>query len=98
MKKFAVTAATVAALTAGGLGLAANATAIPLAGNPADQAVRALEAEGYTVRINQSVDVPLSQCTVLSISGLRGTEDNGVLRDPGSLNVASIDVNCTPHS
>ena len=63
-----------------------------------DQAVRALEAEGYAVRINQSVDVPLSQCTVLSVSGLRGTEDNGVLRDPGSLNVASIDVNCTPHS
>ena len=98
MKKFAITAASVAALVAGGLGLAANAAAIPLAGEPADQAVRALESEGYTVRVNQTVDVPLSQCTVTGISGLRGTEDNGVLFEPDRLNVASVDVNCPPHS
>jgi hypothetical protein len=98
MKKFAVTAATLAALAAGGLGFAANADAIPLAGEPADQAVRVLESEGYTVRINQSISVPLSQCTVLGISGLRGTEANGVLLEPGRLNVASVDVNCPPHS
>ena len=98
MKKIAVTVATHAALAAGGLGLAANAAAIPLAGEPADQAVRALESEGYTVRINQSISVPLSQCTVLGISGLRGTEANGVLLEPGRLNVASVDVNCPAHS
>jgi hypothetical protein len=98
MKKFAISAAAFAAIAAGGLGLAANASAIPLAGEPADQAVRVLESEGYTVRINQSVDVPLSSCTVLGISGLRGTQENGVLKDPGSLNVASIDVNCPPRS
>jgi hypothetical protein len=98
MKKIAVTTATLAALAAGGLGLAANAAAVPLAGEPADQAVRALESEGYTVRINQSVSVPLSQCTVLGISGLRGTEANGVLLEPGRLNVAAVDVNCPAHS
>jgi hypothetical protein len=98
MKKIAVTAATLAALAAGGLGLATNAAAIPLSGEPADQAVRALESEGYTVRINQSISVPLSQCTVLGISGLRGTEANGVLLEPSRLNVASVDVNCPAHS
>jgi hypothetical protein len=98
MKKFAITAAAFASIAAGGLGLAATAAAIPLAGEPADQAVRVLESEGYTVRINQSVDVPLSSCTVLSISGLRGTQENGVLKDPGALNVVSIDVNCPPRS
>lgn len=98
MKKFAITAAAVTALAAGALGLAANASAIPLAGEPADSAVRVLESEGYTVRINQSVDVPLSSCTVLGVSGLRGTQENGALKDPGSLNVAFVDVNCPPRS
>ncbi len=98
MKKFAFTVATFAALAAGAIGAAANAAAIPLTGEPADQAVRVLESEGYTVRINQSVSVPLSQCTVLGISGLRGTEINGVLLEPGRLSVASVDVNCPTHS
>ncbi|WP_051574917.1 hypothetical protein [Mycobacterium sp. URHB0044] len=98
MKKFVVSAAAVASLAAGGLALASSAAAIPLTGNPADQAVRVLEAEGYTVRINQTVDVPLSSCSVTGVSGLRGAEENGVLRDPGSLNVAFLDVNCPPRS
>ena len=94
MKKLILAAAAVGSLAAGGLGLAAQASAIPLTGEPADSAVRALEARGYTVRINQAVSVALSQCTVTGVSGLRGTEDDGVLRDPGSLNVAFLDVNC----
>ena len=98
MKKLVITAAAFASLAAASLGLSAAAAAIPLTGNPADQAVRVLEAQGYTVRINQSVDVPLSSCTVTGVSGLRGAEDNGVLRDPGSLNVALLDVNCPPRS
>jgi len=98
MKKFAIAAATLTALAGGMLGLAANAYAIPLAGEPADQAVRVLESEGYTVRVNQSISVPLSQCTVLGISGLRVTEADGVLLEPGRLNVASVDVNCPAHS
>lgn len=94
MKKLAVSAAAFGAFAAAGLGLAATASAIPLTGQPADQAVNSLEAQGYEVRINQTVSVPLSQCTVLGVSGLRGAEENGVLKDPGALNVAFLDVNC----
>lgn len=98
MKKFAITAALFGALAAGSVGLSSTAAAVPLTGGPADAAVRALESEGYTVRINQSVSVPLAQCTVLGVNGLRGTEDNGVLRNPGQLNVATLDLNCPNHS
>jgi hypothetical protein len=98
MKKFVITMATFAALAGSGLGWAASASAIPLAGEPADQVVRILESDGYVVRVNGSVSVPLSSCTVLSVNGLRGAENNGVLTNPGSLNVASVDVNCPPSS
>lgn len=94
MKKFVITAAVFGALAVGGLGLSAVSSAIPLTGQPADQAVAALEGQGYEVRINQAVNVSLSQCTVLGVSGLRGAEENGVLKDPGALNVAFLDVNC----
>ena len=98
MKKFLVTAAAFGCLALGGLGLSSPALAIPLAGEPADQVVRTLETQGYEVHINQAVSVPLSQCTVTGVSGLRGTEDNGVLRDASRLNTASLDVNCRSHS
>ncbi len=94
----ALAAAVFGAFAAASLGFATNASAVPLTGGPADAAVSALEAEGYTVRVNQSGSVSLSQCTVLGVNGLRGTEDGGVLRDPGRLNVATLDVNCPSHS
>jgi hypothetical protein len=97
MKKFAITAAAFGALAAAGLGLSTAASAVPLTGGPADQAVSSLERQGYEVRINQTVAVPLSQCTVLGVSGLRGAEENGVLKNPGALNVAFLDVNCPNH-
>jgi hypothetical protein len=34
---------------------------------------------------------------VLGVSGLRGAEENGVLKNPGALNVAFLDVNCPNH-
>ena len=98
MNHYALIVPTFSVLAAGGLGLAGHVAAIPLTGEPADQVVRVLESEGYTVRINQPASVPLSQCTVLGMSGLRGTEANGVLLDPDRLNVASVDVNCPAHS
>ena len=98
MKQFLITTAAFGCLTLGGLGLASTVLAIPLAGEPADQVIRTLETEGYEVHVNQAVSVPLSQCTVTGVSGLRGSEDNGVLRDPSRLNAASLDVNCTSHS
>jgi hypothetical protein len=97
MKKFLVTAAAFLGLALGGLGLSSTVLAIPLAGEPADQAVNTLETEGYVVRINEAVSVPLSQCSVTGVNGLRGTEDNGVLEDASRLNVAFLDVNCPSH-
>ncbi|MBI3223681.1 MAG: hypothetical protein HYZ39_01350 [Mycolicibacterium cosmeticum] len=94
MKQFIVVAATFAALLAAEIGLAISAGAVPLGGSSADEAVNTLEAQGFTVRINQSVDVPLSECTVTNVSGLRG---DGA-QDPSTLNVAFLDVNCTPRS
>lgn len=94
MKKIAITAALFGAIAAGGIGLASSANAVPIGGSAADDAVRTLEGQGFTVRINQSVDVPLSECTVTNVSGLRG---DGA-QDPGTLNVAFLDVNCTPRS
>jgi hypothetical protein len=95
MKKFAITAAAAGALAVGALGFAAQASAIPLGGGPVEDAIRTLQSEGYTVRINQTVNVPLSRCVVTNISGLRGTETGGTLNDPGALNVAFLDVDCT---
>ncbi|BDX30166.1 hypothetical protein TUM20985_07130 [Mycobacterium antarcticum] len=94
MKKSATITVVLGVLAAGSVGLAATAVAVPLTGGPADAAVRALESEGYVVRVNQSTSVALSQCVVLGVNGLRGTEDNGVLRDPSKFNVATLDLNC----
>lgn len=75
-----------------------TAFAVPLAGEPADQAVSALQEEGYEVRVNQAVSAPLSRCRVTEVNGLRGTDDNGVLKDPSRLNAATLDVDCPSHS
>ena len=98
MKKSAITAAAFGALVAGAMSLSATALGIPLTGGPADAAVSSLESQGYEVRINQTVNVPIAQCTVIGVSGLRGAEENGVLKNPGALNVAFLDVNCPSHS
>jgi hypothetical protein len=98
MKQILVTAAAFTALALGGLGLSSTVLATPLAGEPADQVERTLETEGYAVRINEAVDVPLAQCNVIGVSGLRGTDDNGKLEDPSRLNVAFLDVDCPSHS
>jgi hypothetical protein len=95
MKQFIVATAVVGAFVSGMVGLAVNAAAAPLGGSSANEAVRTLETSGYAVRINQQTDVPLSACTVTNVSGLRGTEIDSALTDPGALSVAFLDVTCT---
>ena len=95
MKKFATTAAVAGALAAGALGFAAAASAVPLGGAPAEDAIRTLQAEGYMVRINQTVNVPLSRCIVTNVSGLRGSEAGGTLTVALRSNIAFLDVDCT---
>lgn len=43
----------------------------------------------------EGVNVPLSRCTVANVSGLRGIEDSGILRDPGQSNISTPYIDCT---
>ncbi|KGI67191.1 hypothetical protein MJO55_06470 [Mycolicibacterium rufum] len=66
MKKFTITTAAAAALTAGVLGLAAPAVAAPTGGNAADT-ISALEAQGNRVIVTRQSSTPLEQASVVSI-------------------------------
>lgn len=77
MKRFAIGAATVGLLTLGTLGFAGAASAAPLGGSNAADAVSQLRAQGYNVQINGDQNSPLSECTVTGVSGLNGTNSNG---------------------
>ncbi len=67
MKKFTITTAAAAALTAGVLGLAAPALAAPTGGN-ADETISALEAQGNRVVVTRQGSAPLDQSSVVSIT------------------------------
>lgn len=67
MKKFTVTTAAAAALTAGILGLAAPAQAAPTGGNAADT-ISALEAQGNRVVVNRQGSAPLDEASVVSVT------------------------------
>ena len=95
MKQFLIAGATLAVLAAFELAVAAQGMAVPLGGQTADDAMRTLQGQGYTVQINQSVTVPLSRCIVTNVSGLRGVESDGALSDLGRANVVFMDVDCT---
>ncbi len=76
MKKFALSTAAAAGLSAAVLGLAAPAFAAPSAGGNADQTISQLEAEGNRVIVNRLSDTPLSQATVVGVqpgASLRGS-------------------------
>ena len=66
MKKFTITTAAAAALTAGVLGLASPAVAAPTGGNAADT-ISALEAQGNRVIVTRQSSTPLEQASVVSI-------------------------------
>ncbi len=67
MKKFSITTAAAAALTAGVLGLAAPALAAPSGGNAADT-ISALEADGSRVIVTRQSGAPLEEASVVSIT------------------------------
>jgi hypothetical protein len=94
MRKFPITAATAGALAAGALGLAGAASAVPLEGTPADQAVASLQARGFNVQINGATSTSLSRCTVTSINGLRGAESGGQPLDTDVLTTVFVSVDC----
>jgi hypothetical protein len=78
MKKFIIGVAGFGVLACTAIGLAGTAAA-----STADAIVNNLQAEGYTVQINQTPTAPLTACTVTSISKLASGAPS-----------ASIDIAC----
>lgn len=67
MKKFTVTTAAAAALTAGIVGLAAPAQAAPSGGNAADT-ISSLEGQGLRVVVTRQSSTPLDRASVVSVT------------------------------
>lgn len=67
MKKFTVTTAAAAVLTAGLVGLAAPAPAAPTGGDAADT-ISALEAQGNRVVVTRQSSTPLDKASVVSVT------------------------------
>lgn len=93
MKKLIVTAATVGALSAAGLGLAGAAVAVPFGGSSAADTVSTLESEGFTVALNGSANVPLERCTVTDVHGLPALDAGA----PSTFTRVFVDVSCPSH-
>lgn len=81
---------------------AANSQILPTPGDgPASIAVQQLQAAGYDVSINWlegHPNVPLSECKVASISGLKVTVTASdvmmMTMEPGGLNTVYVDIAC----
>ena len=67
MKKFTVTTAAAAALTAGVLGLASPAQAAPTGRSAADT-ISSLEAQGLRVIVTRQSSTPLDKASVVSVT------------------------------
>ena len=94
MKKFSITAAAVAGLSAAVLGLAAPALAAPT-GSDAQATISQLEADGNRVIVNRLSDTPLSQATVVAVQpgpALRGTVPNTGYNDDNRQDVVTGQV------
>ena len=74
MKSLLAGVATAAFIFAAGLSVAGPASAAPLAGGSAADAVSSLQARGYDVEVQGDTGAPLSECTATQISGLSGTK------------------------
>jgi hypothetical protein len=96
MKKFAI-AAVAGALSTAALGFAGAANAVPQPGGSAADTISRLQAEGYNIQISGNQSAPLSQCTILNLSGLRGTEAGGTRINPSQSDTAFVEVSCPTH-
>jgi hypothetical protein len=97
MRRLAIGTAIFGILAASTVGLAGVATAAPLGGQDALDAVNQLRAQGYSVSVhvtNGPRDVPLSECTVLDVSGLNGTNSAGMPLTPTETGTVYVDANC----
>ena len=97
MNRIAISTAAFGILGAASLGLAGTANAAPLEDGSASHAIDQLRAQGYNVQLNLTNgyrDVPLSECSVLGVSGLDGTNSAGKPLTPAQAGTVYVDVNC----
>jgi hypothetical protein len=97
MRRLAIGTAIFGIVAAATVGFAGVATAAPLGGEDALNAVNQLRAQGYSVSVhvtNGPREVPLSECTVLDVSGLNGTNSEGKPLTPAELGTVYVDANC----
>ena len=89
--------ATLGILAAATLGLAGTASVAPLEDGSAADAINQLRVRGYNVQLNLTNgyrDVPLSECSVLGVHGLSGTDSAGKPLTPAEVGTVYVDVNC----
>jgi hypothetical protein len=67
MKNFGFATIAATALTAGALGLAAPALAVPTGSGDAQDTISSLEDQGYRVIVNRLGMSPMSEATVVSV-------------------------------
>jgi hypothetical protein len=79
MKKFGIATVAASALAAAVVGLAAPVQAAPSGPGNAQDAIRELQSEGYTVIVNRIGNSPLDRATVVAVRpGQTYTETNRV--------------------
>jgi hypothetical protein len=97
MRRLAIGTAILGIVAAATVGFAGVATAAPLGGQDALDALNQLRGQGYSVSVhvtNGPREVPLSECTVLDASGLNGTNSAGKSLTPAELGTIDVDANC----
>ena len=97
MHRFAFGAATVGLLACTAFGWVGTASAAPLEDGSAADAISQLKAEGYSVQLNLTNGypfVPLSECKVLGVHGMSGTDSAGKPLTPAEVGTVYVDVNC----
>ena len=97
MRRLAFGSATFGILAAATLGLADSASAAPLEDGSAADAISQLKAQGYSVQLNLTNGypfVPLSECKVLGVHGLSGTDSEGQPLTPAEVGTVYVDVHC----
>ena len=90
------TAATAIAVILAGaaLGLAVTATAAPTGGSSAGHTIKSLQDQGYSVQLNGTAAVPLSQCAVTGVHGLSDSDAAGKRVNPAQFTTAYVDISC----
>ncbi len=97
MRRLAIGTAAFGIVAAATLGFAGTASAAPLEDGSAADAITQLRAQGYDVQLNLTNGypfVPLSECKVLGVHGLSGTDSAGQPLTPAEVGTVYVDVNC----